>query len=175
MAGADICSFLKRRILPRLSHEGLITISPDKNDHGQFKFRLANPPATPGWSPEQHWSQLIAGAPPSALAGEHKRRMLALAEERITQRNLSPEQRADPRAVMNWMKRAEGLSVKLERQHLNVRRGNARPGKERARIAAEQKLYKRLDARDARSGSTCLLYTSPSPRDGLLSRMPSSA
>ena len=24
-------------------------------------------------------------------------------------------------------------------------------------------------------GSTCLLYTSPSPRDGLLSRMPSSA
>ena len=25
------------------------------------------------------------------------------------------------------------------------------------------------------SGQTCLLYTSPSPRDGLLSRMPSSA
>ena len=25
------------------------------------------------------------------------------------------------------------------------------------------------------SGNTCLLYTSPSPRDGLLSRMPSSA
>ena len=27
----------------------------------------------------------------------------------------------------------------------------------------------------AGSGKTCLLYTSPSPRDGLLSRMPSSA
>ena len=27
----------------------------------------------------------------------------------------------------------------------------------------------------ARMESTCLLYTSPSPRDGLLSRMPSSA
>ena len=26
-----------------------------------------------------------------------------------------------------------------------------------------------------RNGETCLLYTSPSPRDGLLSRMPSSA
>ena len=26
-----------------------------------------------------------------------------------------------------------------------------------------------------RSGKVCLLYTSPSPRDGLLSRMPSSA
>ena len=28
---------------------------------------------------------------------------------------------------------------------------------------------------DARTTTTCLLYTSPSPRDGLLSRMPSSA
>ena len=27
----------------------------------------------------------------------------------------------------------------------------------------------------ARASNTCLLYTSPSPRDGLLSRMPSSA
>ena len=29
--------------------------------------------------------------------------------------------------------------------------------------------------REVCSGNTCLLYTSPSPRDGLLSRMPSSA
>ena len=29
--------------------------------------------------------------------------------------------------------------------------------------------------RDCRVSGTCLLYTSPSPRDGLLSRMPSSA
>ena len=28
---------------------------------------------------------------------------------------------------------------------------------------------------EAKQGSICLLYTSPSPRDGLLSRMPSSA
>ena len=28
---------------------------------------------------------------------------------------------------------------------------------------------------DGRYGNICLLYTSPSPRDGLLSRMPSSA
>ena len=28
---------------------------------------------------------------------------------------------------------------------------------------------------EARMGNRCLLYTSPSPRDGLLSRMPSSA
>ena len=28
---------------------------------------------------------------------------------------------------------------------------------------------------ESAEGATCLLYTSPSPRDGLLSRMPSSA
>ena len=31
------------------------------------------------------------------------------------------------------------------------------------------------DTRDFDSDKGCLLYTSPSPRDGLLSRMPSSA
>ena len=31
------------------------------------------------------------------------------------------------------------------------------------------------DVDDARQAFICLLYTSPSPRDGLLSRMPSSA
>ena len=31
------------------------------------------------------------------------------------------------------------------------------------------------DSRDREAGNVCLLYTSPSPRDGLLSRMPSSA
>ena len=36
--------------------------------------------------------------------------------------------------------------------------------------------FRALDAAmDAVLGHTCLLYTSPSPRDGLLSRMPSSA
>ena len=33
----------------------------------------------------------------------------------------------------------------------------------------------RPDRSDAQTHPTCLLYTSPSPRDGLLSRMPSSA
>ena len=37
----------------------------------------------------------------------------------------------------------------------------------------ERGVYDIKDKVDA--GYTCLLYTSPSPRDGLLSRMPSSA
>ena len=32
-----------------------------------------------------------------------------------------------------------------------------------------------VEDENSRLASTCLLYTSPSPRDGLLSRMPSSA
>ena len=35
--------------------------------------------------------------------------------------------------------------------------------------------YNTLDKEDSDLFHTCLLYTSPSPRDGLLSRMPSSA
>ena len=35
--------------------------------------------------------------------------------------------------------------------------------------------YRFMPHRTAENGTICLLYTSPSPRDGLLSRMPSSA
>ena len=40
-------------------------------------------------------------------------------------------------------------------------------------VEANPELCKYLQ--DKYSNNTCLLYTSPSPRDGLLSRMPSSA
>ena len=38
-----------------------------------------------------------------------------------------------------------------------------------------QRPWRREITRSGRNSRTCLLYTSPSPRDGLLSRMPSSA
>ena len=37
------------------------------------------------------------------------------------------------------------------------------------------KVIKKLETENPKLIITCLLYTSPSPRDGLLSRMPSSA
>ena len=40
---------------------------------------------------------------------------------------------------------------------------------------APQRLGERTGFPNARTLQACLLYTSPSPRDGLLSRMPSSA
>ena len=41
--------------------------------------------------------------------------------------------------------------------------------------SADCTLVGAIDNTPGKEGSDCLLYTSPSPRDGLLSRMPSSA
>ena len=41
--------------------------------------------------------------------------------------------------------------------------------------SCEKKVKATLEQRAITLGVSCLLYTSPSPRDGLLSRMPSSA
>ena len=59
---------------------------------------------------------------------------------------------ASARMLLNWKEKQTGPQIRceipaeLDKQSLNIRDAN-----------------------------TCLLYTSPSPRDGLLSRMPSSA
>ena len=44
-----------------------------------------------------------------------------------------------------------------------------------ARIVASNPKLRKEVQKAAEASYTCLLYTSPSPRDGLLSRMPSSA
>ena len=87
----------------------------------------------------------------------------------------------------------EGNNVKSRRYYLVVAQppramlgnGNAEEERKRldqkARIIQEKLLACNLrserlsSARLARLFTSCLLYTSPSPRDGLLSRMPSSA
>ena len=59
----------------------------------------------------------------------------------------------------------------------------AKPGKKKIKEEAPKgkkyermiKHIKRSYAKDGKLTKDCLLYTSPSPRDGLLSRMPSSA
>ena len=42
-------------------------------------------------------------------------------------------------------------------------------------VAGQNEAWFRLGAGSLANSRVCLLYTSPSPRDGLLSRMPSSA
>ena len=60
------------------------------------------------------------------------------------------------------------------RQQAHARQGTASTLTRSEVRGGGRKPYKQKGTGRARQGS-CLLYTSPSPRDGLLSRMPSSA
>ena len=57
----------------------------------------------------------------------------------------------------------------------NFRRQNAKRQADLVEQAGSTLAEKLLPVLDACDAGICLLYTSPSPRDGLLSRMPSSA
>ena len=84
---------------------------------------------------------------------------------------------------------SEDISLALEEQSVSGLRRIPRAVAEIDRVEHDTKslqsriqgILRRLDdaegaSRDAvRTLASCLLYTSPSPRDGLLSRMPSSA
>ena len=57
-----------------------------------------------------------------------------------------------------------------------IESGIVKNPKDGVKILGNGELTKKLNVKaNAFSASACLLYTSPSPRDGLLSRMPSSA
>ena len=66
------------------------------------------------------------------------------------------------------------LLVAWTYQRLEAKRVNSAQISERAR-RAETDLIEAIEWSEDKEGNICLLYTSPSPRDGLLSRMPSSA
>ena len=88
---------------------------------------------------------------------------------------LSTVSRAWHRAARRALVSAWGRSVRDGRWALVIDALRGRPGR---RLSSDAVV--RAEAADAASAAaasarTCLLYTSPSPRDGLLSRMPSSA
>ena len=57
----------------------------------------------------------------------------------------------------------------------NLPVGQLQPGRYQPRTGMDQAKLSELAESIRAQGVICLLYTSPSPRDGLLSRMPSSA
>ena len=66
--------------------------------------------------------------------------------------------------------------VELENGHVVTAHISGKMRKNYIRILTGDKVTVALTPYDLTKGRiTCLLYTSPSPRDGLLSRMPSSA
>ena len=69
------------------------------------------------------------------------------------------------------IKELEDKNRALEEKALALEEENDRANEERRQITIEQNMA----AKKVQMAMDCLLYTSPSPRDGLLSRMPSSA
>lgn len=146
-----MCSFLKKRILPVLSSQDLIVKSSKPTfatPVGTFAWSLkppvdpalseSNPNPPPSWNTDDHWDRLIAASErPGSVAYQFN----AYRAEVKTHKRLAaldnPSNRAarrTEREIWAWEERAEGLTTTLERTHLNVRRANGRPEKERARL-----------------------------------------
>ena len=82
------------------------------------------------------------------------------------------DEKADPEA----MDTDEGYTVDLAKMKMNVVEGGARTWSGPTSSAtAGDLIYNLAGPAYDYCMTNCLLYTSPSPRDGLLSRMPSSA
>ena len=125
---------------------------------------------------------LRPGAAVPTLGAEVDRELAAIVE-----RALAPDPgarfadaRAMGRALRGWLaaRHPEGVAPELgaRAERARVRRDQARmPGDTAAPEAGTAKIARTPSARTGAKIETCLLYTSPSPRDGLLSRMPSSA
>ena len=60
-------------------------------------------------------------------------------------------------------------------RELEIAKNDAKTDIKEELFAKEKQVERLQNERKAAATNTCLLYTSPSPRDGLLSRMPSSA
>ncbi|EIW70494.1 hypothetical protein TREMEDRAFT_60997 [Tremella mesenterica DSM 1558] len=102
-------------------------------------------PTKQKWDAEEHWDRLVKGEHPAILGGEVKELaregLQAAKEERLSkigERRTEGEghrtERMEPmteREMWEWKDREPGLTTRLERGHLNTRRQNARPAKER--------------------------------------------
>ena len=60
-------------------------------------------------------------------------------------------------------------------QSIQQRQQHQQQGGSNSQQGTSQSQASQISAADLANALSCLLYTSPSPRDGLLSRMPSSA
>ena len=112
----------------------------------------------------------------SMLAEENRRKSQRIAEARARGRDAKS---LDEHTEMLRQKVAAESRAKKEAREAQIARENAALARRRAEVAAHGRDAKALDEKtlaDRRAvAERCLLYTSPSPRDATLSRMPSSA
>ncbi|WVF71339.1 hypothetical protein IAT40_006142 [Kwoniella sp. CBS 6097] len=93
----------------------------------------------PTWDKSAHWDRLIAGEAPGKLHAELTELFALRKAEAKEQAFESKKARRSEREIWEWEDRADGITTRLERVHLNKRRGEGRPKKERRRIEAYEK------------------------------------
>ena len=83
------------------------------------------------------------------------------------QDNIQPKGNKKPLQVLHISKK--------DSQEVNNEQNNSLEDIKKENIAIKPQIIKDNSVKEIEDSIDCLLYTSPSPRDGLLSRMPSSA
>lgn len=147
----NLRSFLKNQILAVLTSQDLIrkrvTPADGKVQKHQFHLNLENPTLPPSlstsiptWDTHAHWSRILSGERPSALAHEYAKYKSSISSVKRDSRFDTGKVLRSERDVWAWSGRQEGLTTVLERDHLNVRRARARPGKERQRLGMNDAL-----------------------------------
>ena len=127
---------------------------------------------------------------PAAKTSESRQKPAA---DRYCRQNVAPEAEQDSGPLSTWTrevrsKNSDEDNATNELQGLGTsgpaatmlclataQRRKRRGAQAGARAAVVSRISPHMRKRQRRQVRTCLLYTSPSPRDGLLSRMPSSA
>ncbi|OCF32963.1 hypothetical protein I316_05301 [Kwoniella heveanensis BCC8398] len=107
----------------------------------------------PVWDKSAHWARLIAGEAPGKLHAELSELFVLRKAELKEQAFESKKARRSEREIWEWDGRADGLTTRLERIHLNKRRAEARPKKERRRIEAYERFVDGLEAGAGVEGS----------------------
>ncbi|OCF60996.1 hypothetical protein L486_00640 [Kwoniella mangroviensis CBS 10435] len=147
-------SYLKSQILARLSSQSLLIKSPSHPSSSSssgssgkptFVWRLNNPKqsnlSTPSWDYPSHWDSLISGEKtPGQTYYEYKQNQLERREEEKQRALDSGKVLRTERQIWEWDGRKDGLTTNMERSHLNKRRREKRPLKERRNLLAYERL-----------------------------------
>ncbi len=85
---------------------------------------------------EERWQRLIDGEGPQFLYADLKREKASKLAEVQEERFARGQDRRTHEQIRAWDDRAPGITTERERDHLNKRRGLARPAKERQRYGS---------------------------------------
>ncbi|WRT66542.1 uncharacterized protein IL334_003501 [Kwoniella shivajii] len=110
-----------------------------------FVWKISSPRqsnlSTSQWDFPNHWDRLIQGVSPGQLSAEYTSNKIARQKEERERGLDSGKLRRTEKEIWDWQGRKDGITTTLERLHLNKRRAEARPKKERNRIERYESLF----------------------------------